>query len=565
MKKIFSLLLVLCMLLSCMYVSAAQAPTLERTGLKPSMEKPVEVSAYGPIVDETRYKLNLVVEDNGVYGNASISGYSDSGTVGTVMQIYIKANQGYVAEVEYSYYYKTQEAQMYYTGNHVYDVYMGDGDVTVNVRFLPVKGAEHEIITGVSGKGTIHAWETARAGEVIIAGIEAYSESYEITGLYIGYEDGTPIDCIVYPYSWDPTPWDYLNVEFVMPDDDVLIYAEIQYKTSKHIELHYDGQLGSVTLSDTDVEPGEEFVFTAVPFEGCIVGSVEANAGSKQVKLTPCGTNQWKGVMPDDDIMLHVRFSIIPHKVSVVVEHGIGGKAWTYVEEGYRGDIYPIICEPDEGYYVARVEADNARIGYYYEEPYAFIMPAEDVEVRVLFLREDNSFVDVIEGNFFYNPVLWAAEKGITAGITPNTFAPYDKCTRGQVVTFLWRAAGCPEPTSTSHPFTDINEKAYYYKAMLWAVENGITAGMTADTFAPDSFCSRGQVVTFLWRAAGKPEPTSTKHPFQDVNTKAYYYQAMLWAVENGITAGMTATTFAPDQTCTRGQVVTFLYRNYAD
>ena len=172
-------------------------------------------------------------------------------------------------------------------------------------------------------------------------------------------------------------------------------------------------------------------------------------------------------------------------------------------------------------------------------------------------------FTDLTPSSFCYDPIVWAVEQGITSGTTATTFSPAASCSRAQAVTFLWRAAGCPEPTSTSHPFTDINEKAYYYKAMLWAVENGITAGMTADTFAPDSFCSRGQVVTFLWRAAGKPEPSSTSHPFQDVNTKAYYYKAMLWAVENGITAGMTATTFAPDQACTRGQVVTFLYRNY--
>ena len=114
-----------------------------------------------------------------------------------------------------------------------------------------------------------------------------------------------------------------------------------------------------------------------------------------------------------------------------------------------------------------------------------------------------------------------------------------------------------------SNPFTDVSEGRYYYDPVLWAVENGITAGITPTTFAPDSNCTRGQVVTFLWRAAGKPEPKTTVHPFTDVNEKAYYYKAMLWAVENGITAGMTATTFAPDQTCNRGQVVTFLYRVY--
>ena len=175
------------------------------------------------------------------------------------------------------------------------------------------------------------------------------------------------------------------------------------------------------------------------------------------------------------------------------------------------------------------------------------------------------SFTDVTLGEFYYDSVAWAVEKGITSGTTATTFSPAASCSRAQAVTFLWRAAGCPEPSSTSHPFTDINEKAYYYKAMLWAVENGITAGMTSTTFEPERTCTRGQVVTFLHRAMGKPEPSSTSHPFTDANENAYYYKAMLWAVENGITAGMTPATFEPERTCTRGQVVTFLYRNYAD
>ena len=177
--------------------------------------------------------------------------------------------------------------------------------------------------------------------------------------------------------------------------------------------------------------------------------------------------------------------------------------------------------------------------------------------------KKANPFEDVEEGRFYYAPVLWAVENGITFGITETYFGTEDLCKRSQVVTFLWRAAGKPEPTSTSHSFTDVDPKAFYYKAMLWAVENGITAGMTPTTFAPDQICTRGQVVTFLWRAKGKPEPTSTRHPFKDINPKAFYYKAMLWAVENSITAGMTSTTFAPDQTCTRGQVVTFLYRAF--
>ena len=174
-----------------------------------------------------------------------------------------------------------------------------------------------------------------------------------------------------------------------------------------------------------------------------------------------------------------------------------------------------------------------------------------------------NPFTDVIEGKFYYDSVLWAVKKGITNGVTETTFAPENECTRGHVVTFLWRAAGSPEPKSTNHPFTDVEEGKFYYKAMLWAVENGITTGMTSTTFAPNAECTRGQVVTFLWRAMGKPEPQNTDHPFTDVAEGKFYYKAMLWAVENEITKGMTATTFAPDNICNRGQVVTFLYRTY--
>lgn len=175
-----------------------------------------------------------------------------------------------------------------------------------------------------------------------------------------------------------------------------------------------------------------------------------------------------------------------------------------------------------------------------------------------------NPFDDVIFGKFYYNPVMWALENNITKGITDSTFEPDTGCSRGQVVTFLWRAAGCPEPTSTEHNFTDVRKGAYYYKAMLWAVEQGITVGTTKTTFAPDDTCTRGQVVTFLWRAAGSPAAVNREHSFTDVRENGYYFKAMLWAVENGITKGTTKTEFAPDDTCNRGQVVTFLYRQYA-
>ena len=173
-------------------------------------------------------------------------------------------------------------------------------------------------------------------------------------------------------------------------------------------------------------------------------------------------------------------------------------------------------------------------------------------------------FADVKESDYFAQPVLWAVEKNITNGTSANLFSPDKDCTRSQVVTFLWRAAGSPEPQSTANPFTDVREKDYYYKAVLWAVENQITTGTGKGKFSPDATCTRGQVATFLWRAQGEPVPTSQNNPFSDVGIKAYYYNAVLWAVENGITTGTGKGKFSPDNTCTRGQIVTFLYRAMA-
>ncbi|MBE6932859.1 MAG: hypothetical protein E7464_05735 [Ruminococcaceae bacterium] len=178
-----------------------------------------------------------------------------------------------------------------------------------------------------------------------------------------------------------------------------------------------------------------------------------------------------------------------------------------------------------------------------------------------------HSFVDVPAGAFYENPVLWAVAKGITSGTSDgSTFSPNMICTRAQVVTFLWRAAGSPEPISTANPFTDIVEGSYYYKAVLWAVENEITSGTgNGTTFSPDMECTRAQVATFLWRTAGKPAAESSTHPFRDILAGSYYYDAVLWAVEAGVTNGTgDGSTFSPDKSCTRAEIVTFLHRAIA-
>ena len=174
-------------------------------------------------------------------------------------------------------------------------------------------------------------------------------------------------------------------------------------------------------------------------------------------------------------------------------------------------------------------------------------------------------FEDVPADAFYYEPVAWAVKNGITNGISDTRFAPDNLTTRGQIVTFLWRAAGEPEPASTTNPFADVDESEFYYKAILWAVETGITNGVTKTTFNPDGNCTRAQAVTFLYRYAGKPTVEGLENPFTDVSSREFYYNAILWAVEQGITTGVTPTTFVPDATCTRGQIVSFLYRHMAD
>ena len=172
-------------------------------------------------------------------------------------------------------------------------------------------------------------------------------------------------------------------------------------------------------------------------------------------------------------------------------------------------------------------------------------------------------FDDVAEGQFYETPVAWAVENGITNGLSDTHFGPFVACNRAQVVTFLWRAVECPEPKQTVNPFVDVQKGSFYEKPVLWAVENGITNGTDATHFGPGTACNRAVVVTFLWRAAGCPEPERTDNPFTDVQKGSFYEKAVLWAVENGITNGTSATTFGPNTRCNRAQVVTFLYRAF--
>ena len=191
-------------------------------------------------------------------------------------------------------------------------------------------------------------------------------------------------------------------------------------------------------------------------------------------------------------------------------------------------------------------------------------MPAENLTIRAVWEKvpaPSSSFTDITPGAYYEKAVAWAVDNGITNGTSDTTFSPNDACNRSQLVTFLWRMAGKPKAQERNNPFTDVKEGTFYYEAVLWAAEQGITTGKTATTFCPDETCTRGQAITFLWRYAGKPAPQNQTRQFTDVAAGSFCDQAVLWAVKNGITNGKSAAIFDPTGKCTRAQAVTFLYR----
>ena len=234
-----------------------------------------------------------------------------------------------------------------------------------------------------------------------------------------------------------------------------------------------------------------------------------------------------------------------------------------------KGDTVTVTVKPDSGYVLETLtvtdkNGNELTLKDKGNGKYTFTMPAGKVEVKATFM-EDNSmlnfFYDVPNNAYFYEAVKWAVENGITTGVGNDLFAPEQPCTRAQIVTFLWRAAGSPEPKSAASGMTDVVSGSYYEKAVAWAIENGITTGTTTTTFSPDATCTRAQAVTFLARALKAKAASAAE--FSDVPNDSYFADAVAWAAANGVTEGIGGGLFGSDNDCTRGQIVTFLYRAY--
>lgn len=323
--------------------------------------------------------------------------------------------------------------------------------------------------------------------------------------------------------------------------------------------------------------------------EEWLVKPTDNNTGLSVLKCSVCGAYEMDG----DNVKVYTTHV----GACVAADERINVKEATCIEKGYTGDVVCKICgivmtkgeETDlvdhdyevvdakdatcteagyTGDQVCKVCGDTvkgteiAALGHKFENGVCTVCGEKDPTYVPPVV---NPFKDVEKSSPYYDAIIWAADKGVTTGKTADTFGVNDGCTRAQIVTFLYRAAGSPEVAAdTVNPFTDVSKDSVYYNAILWAVEKGITKGTTETTFDPNAVCTRGQIVTFLFRASGD-EKVATGVDFTDVAAGSYCADAVAWAVANGVTKGVTATTFAPEATCTRGQAVTFIYRALAE
>ena len=328
---------------------------------------------------------------------------------------------------------------------------------------------------------------------------------------------------------------------------------------------------GILDLSVADLRPGSNsggLTYASIVFEA-------ARTVKKQVNWE----GSWFGGPVDTTLVLVKPGSTVTleHEFSSTDRYGFSGYRYLGDNQFVRaGEVTPAYLNPAAqntititveefftGFDAIRLEKySNGGFGvpdYIFimlESTYDGTVPATPTEPET----PKTSFNDLAKGAYYTDAVAWAVANKITTGTSGTTFSPDEPCTRGQVVTFLWRAYGSKEPTSAVSPFTDVNPGDYFYKAVLWAVENGIASGTDKTTFSPNTPCTRAQAVTFQHRAAGKPA-VSGGSAFTDVNAGNYFADAVAWAVANKVTSGTSSTTFSPNESCTRGQIVTFLYR----
>ena len=357
---------------------------------------------------------------------------------------------------------------------------------------------------------------------------------------------------------------------FTMPDEDVTVTAVFEADETGAYTVTFDANGGSVTPANATTGADGTLASLPTPTRN---GSYSFSGWYTEVSG---GTIVDTTTVFTADTTIYAKWtqnsggSSAPTTFETTVADSTHGSVSINKNNARAGEIVTINVNPDQGYTLETItvtDRNGKNIPVTAEDgKYTFTMPASKVTIEATFM-EDNSmlnfFVDVPADAYYYDAVLWAAKNGITDDTDATYFSPNTGCTRAQVVTFLWRAAGSPEPKSMNS-FADVSADSYYAKAVAWAVENGITSGTGDETFSPDAVCARAQIMTFLYRFNSVDTMEIKVNPFTDVAEGQYYYDAVLWGAKNDITAGTTATTFSPNATCTRAQIVTMLYRYFA-
>ncbi len=540
-RKLMALALMLSLVLALVPVQASAA---QMQMPEPVME-PMALTGAPTLPQADTYKIEMTATGP---GKAEL--YADKAGARESVYFLADPDPGYKVSFAKCGYHKNQyDLGLYYIGSNVYEIVMPDGDVKLDLEFVKLDTKSHNVKLTVSEGGMASVdQKTAKKGESLfvevittpgytLSSVRAKSGGSWLEGYYLGKVGGAAL------------------YEIFMPDADVEILVDFTRNGPYGITPYVDAPGGTLELSHTTAYELETVTVTAKPDRGYQVSSI----GCYHSQLTKVRENVWTFAMPKFKEEVHVRFEAIVYPVTVTTETPMGGTAYLDTEGATIGQTVTLTCQPDEGYRVARIT--GAELTDNGDNTYSFVMDNAPVELKVLFLRNENPFLDVNETQFYHESVLWAVENGITNGVDAEHFGPMGVCNRAQVVTFLWRAAGSPAPQSTENPFNDVAEGSFYENAVLWAVEKGITNGLTADTFGPNTVCNRAQVVTFLHRANGSPEPERADSPFTDVAEGSFYEKAVLWALENNVTTGASDTTFNPNGQCLRAQVVTFLYR----
>ena len=408
------------------------------------------------------------------------------------------------------------------------------------------------------------------------AGSMVYTFSDNLTLNHINIVQKAPSGAKVYLYAENGGVRSWIDMGIL---DQSLVTLVCPNDLNLALKIEWDADsvpnITEIVRFDAEIDCVHEF--------GEYVSNNDATCTEDGTKSATCALCGYKKTVVDEGTALGHSEEIIPGKAATCTEDGLteGKKCSVCGETLVEQEVIPALGHQ----YTSEVTAPTCTRGGYttwtcvcgdsyvdsYVEPIGHNFEdgtctncgeSEKGEAPV---EPENPFEDVPNDSFCIDAVLWAVEEGITTGTSATTFDPNGECARAIVVTFLWRAAGSPEPETTENPFSDVKESDFFYKAVLWAVEEGITTGTSATTFSPAEECNRATVVTFLYRALGSPAVESTENPFSDVKVDSWYGPAVLWAVENGITNGMGDGTFGVGATCTRAQVVTFLYRAMVD